>query len=360
MASPYRDRTAEFRSLSQTLQKIGGIAAVDHNHVQNGGVSKPPPPLSSRSEFNKKASLIGSGIHETSQKIVRLAKLAKRSSMFDDPIVEIQELTSLIKNDITTLNMALSDLQTLQNMEIADGNYSEDRVVHSTTVCDDLKSKLMGATKHLQDVLTARTENIKAHENRKQMFSKSPLRENPFQRQTVPVSEPPPWSSSSNASGNSPPPGPPSNGVQAGSQLRYIPNSVTVFNSMIPFIEPCKNRRRAAVDGTPSQHMEMSMLQQVVPRQEHYTQSRAVALQNVESTISELSGIFTHLATMVAQQGELAIRIDEDMDQSLSNVEGAHSSLLRHLNRISSNRWLLIKIFAAIIFFLVIFVIFVA
>ena len=50
------------------------------------------------------------------------------------------------------------------------------------------------------------------------------------------------------------------------------------------------------------------MLQQVVPRQESYSQSRAVALQNVESTISELSGIFTNLATMVVQQGELAIR----------------------------------------------------
>ncbi|XWS74830.1 hypothetical protein CRYUN_Cryun01aG0031500 [Craigia yunnanensis] len=130
----------------------------------------------------------------------------------------------------------------------------------------------------------------------------------------------------------------PSNGVQAGSQLR----------------------RRPAVDGTPSHHMEMSMLQQVAPRQEHYSQSRAVALQNVESTISELSGIFTHLATMVAQQGELAIRIDEDMDQSLANVEGARSALLRHLNQISSNRWLLIKIFAAIIFFLVVFIFFVA
>lgn len=67
-------------------------------------------------------------------------------------------------------------------------------------------------------------------------------------------------------------------------------------------------RRRPAVDGTPSNHMEMPMLQQVVPRQEEYSQGRAVALQNVESTISELSGIFTHLATMVAHQGELAIR----------------------------------------------------
>lgn len=77
MASPYRDRTAEFRSLSQTLQKLGGgISTVNHNnnHLQNDHVSKSLPSLSSRSEFNKKASLIGSGIHETSQKIGRLAK----------------------------------------------------------------------------------------------------------------------------------------------------------------------------------------------------------------------------------------------------------------------------------------------
>ncbi|TQD68951.1 hypothetical protein C1H46_045516 [Malus baccata] len=106
--------------------------------------------------------------------------------------------------------------------------------------------------------------------------------------------------------------------------------------------------------------MEMSMLQQVVPQQQDYTQSRAVALHNVESTITELSGIFTHLATMVAHQGELAIRIDDNMEESLSNVEGAHSALLRNLTRISSNRWLMIKIFAILIFFLMVFIFFVA
>lgn len=78
--------------------------------------------------------------------------------MFDDPTMEIQELTALVKNDVTTLNVALTDLQTIQNMEIAVGSYSQDKVVHSTAVCDDLKSKLMGATKQLQDVLTIRTE----------------------------------------------------------------------------------------------------------------------------------------------------------------------------------------------------------
>lgn len=78
--------------------------------------------------------------------------------MFDDPTIQIQQLTALIKDDITSLNMALQDLQTLQNLEMADGGYSEDRAVHSTTVCDDLKNKLMGTAKQFQDVLTTRTQ----------------------------------------------------------------------------------------------------------------------------------------------------------------------------------------------------------
>ena len=65
----------------------------------------------------------------------------------------------LIRNDITGLNMALSDLQTLQNMEIADGSYSHDKFGHYRAVCDDLKTRLMGATKQFdQDVLTVRSE----------------------------------------------------------------------------------------------------------------------------------------------------------------------------------------------------------
>lgn len=49
--------------------------------------------------------------------------------------------------------------------------------------------------------------------------------------------------------------------------------------------------------------------QQLVPLQDTYMNSRAEALHNVESTIHELSNIFTQLATMVSQQGELAIRL---------------------------------------------------
>lgn len=344
--SSYRDRTAEFRSFTATLRKIGGVgggAGISTVHSSRNDQSSAKPlaeenQLSSRSEFNKKASQIGLRIYEASQNISRLAKLAKRSSMFDDPTVEIQELTVLIKNDITALNTAVADLQILQNLEVADGNYSEDRVVHSNAVCDDLKNRLMGATKQFQDVLTSRTESIKAQENRKQIFSAGGSRQSPFQQPMKHNAQPSPWSNSSNASGNLQPTVGLPNGIQAGNELR----------------------RRLNTDSTPSNHMEMTMLQQVAPQEEEHSQARVSALRNVEATITELGGIFTHLATMVAQQGELAIRIDDNMDETMANVDGAHNSLLKHLHRISSNRSLMIKIFAVLIFFLLIFIIFVA
>ena len=46
-----------------------------------------------------------------SRRILRLAQLAKRTSMFDDPAQEIQDLTLVVKQDITGLNRAIEDLQ---------------------------------------------------------------------------------------------------------------------------------------------------------------------------------------------------------------------------------------------------------
>lgn len=56
------------------------------------------------------------------------------------------------------------------------------------------------------------------------------------------------------------------------------------------------------------QNQDQQQQQQMVPLQDTYMQSRAEALQNVESTIHELGSIFNQLATLVSQQGEIAIR----------------------------------------------------
>lgn len=84
--------------------------------------------------------------------------VAKRTSVFDDPTVEIQELTAVIKKDITALNTAVVDLQALCNSQNESGSLSKDTTNHSTTVVDNLKNRLMSATKEFKEVLTMRTE----------------------------------------------------------------------------------------------------------------------------------------------------------------------------------------------------------
>ncbi|KAI3454055.1 hypothetical protein Pfo_010718 [Paulownia fortunei] len=330
-----RDRTQEFLGIAERVKK----SFSSQNGPSSSGSKSEEPPRSAmamQSEFNRRASKIGFGIHQTSQKLAKLAKLAKRTSVFDDPTMEIQELTAVIKQDITALNSAVVDLQFLSNSRNESGQISTDTTTHSTTVVDDLKNRLMSTTKEFKEVLTMRTENLKVHENRRQLFSSSVSKNptNPFIRQR-------PLAAKSAASTLAAPPLPWANGGESSSQM--FPKNQVDGESQ-PLLQQQQNQQQ----------------QQLVPLQDSYMQSRAEALQNVESTIHELSNIFNQLATLVSQQGEIAIRIDENMDDTLVNVEGAQGALLKYLNSISSNRWLMIKIFFVLIFFLMIFLFFVA
>ncbi|XP_047966792.1 syntaxin-32-like [Salvia hispanica] len=328
-----RDRTQEFLGIAERARKSVSL----HNGPSSSGSKREEPPrsaLAMQSEFNRRASKIGLGIHQTSQKLAKLAKLAKRTSVFDDPTLEIQELTAVIKQDITALNSGLVDLQYLSNSR--NENTSSDTTTHSTTVVDDLKNRLMSTTKEFKEVLTMRTENLKVHDNRRQLFSSSASKShaNPFVRQR-------PLAAKASTSNSAATPLPWSNGTQTSSQL--FPKTQVDGESQ-PLLQQQQNQQ----------------LQQIVPVQDSYMQSRAEALQNVESTIHELGSIFNQLATLVSQQGEISIRIDENMEDTLSNVEGAQGALLKYLNSISSNRWLMIKIFFVLIFFLMVFLFFVA
>ncbi|KAG9153193.1 hypothetical protein Leryth_020596 [Lithospermum erythrorhizon] len=250
-------------------------------------------------------------------------------------------MTAVIKQDITALNGAVVDLQLLCNSQNDSGSISSDTTTHSTTVVDDLKNRLMGATKEFKEVLTMRTENLKVHENRRQLFSSNASKEqtNPFVRQRplankstpTAATSPPPWANN------------PASSSSSSSSSAIFPRN-HADNESQPLLHQQQNQQQ----------------QQMVPVQDSYMQSRAEALHNVESTIHELGNIFTQLATMVSQQGELTIRIDENMEDTLANVEGAQGQLVRYLNSISSNRWLMIKIFFVLVVFLMIFLFFVA
>jgi syntaxin 5 len=245
--------------------------------------------------------------------------------MFDDPAIEIQELTAVIKQDISALNQAITELQFVSANQSQASSSTKQSSDHTATVVDNLKSKLMGETKKFKDVLTMRTESLKTHQSRRQLFSAAGA--DGRSRDGASTSSSLPWANGGPAKG--------------------------LFSSKRRSGEPLLPTH------LPPSHQQQQQ-QQLVPGQDSFMASRAEALHSVESTIVELGDIFSKLAEMVQSQGEMAIRIDENMDETLTNVEGAQGALLKYLNRISSNRWLIIKIFFVLIIFLVIFVVFVA
>lgn len=324
-----RDRTAEFAAAAERVRKQLGAAPGPSSAAAAGAAAAPVAP----SEFARSAARIGHAIHATSGKLAKLAQLAKRTGMFDDPAQEIAELTAVVKQDITTLNTAIAELQQ-STRKGADNKHSVD---HNATVVDNLKSRLMSATKEFKDVLTLRQENIKVHNSRRSLFSATADS----------------TSAKEDAFGGGPSP------FRAGAGG----NGTGLFNRGAGGARG--SLQLSGKGGLPTHHAGGAQQQQqqqlaLVPAQDQYLQSRQEALQNVEHTIAELGGIFQQLATMVAEQGELAIRIDENMEESLQNVENAQTHLVKYLDTISSNRWLIMKIFAVLVVFLLVFVVFVA
>ena len=90
---------------------------------------------------------------------------------------------------------------------------------------------------------------------------------------------------------------------------------------------------------------------------ENFIRDRANAMQTVESTIVELGTMFNQLATMIKEQEEQIQRIDSNVDDVELNISEAHSELLKYFQSVTSNRWLMIKIFFVLIVFFVVFIV---
>ncbi|KAL8184240.1 UNVERIFIED_CONTAM: Syntaxin-5 [Gekko kuhli] len=296
-----QDRTQEFLSACKSLQS------------RQNGLQLNKPMLNAvrqRSEFTVMAKRIGKDLSNTFAKLEKLTILAKRKSLFDDKAVEIEELTYIIKQDINSLNKQIAQLQEFVK---AKGSQTGRHVqTHSNTVVVSLQSKLASMSNDFKSVLEVRTENLKQQKTRREQFSRAPVSAMPL--------------STSNLGG------------------------AAVLQD-----EP-----RRSGDVAINMDNQMSQQLQLINEQDSYIQSRADTMQNIESTIVELGSIFQQLAHMVKEQEETIQRIDANVEDSQLNVEAAHTEILKYFQSVTSNRWLMVKIFLILIVFFIIFVVFLA
>ncbi|XP_074642076.1 syntaxin-5-like isoform X2 [Tubulanus polymorphus] len=298
-----RDRTNEFMSAVKILQsRQGNGALASQNHRA----------LRQRSEFTQIARKIGKDIANTFSKLEKLTILAKRKSIFDDKPMDIQELTYIIKQDIGDLNKQIAKLQELSKAQKGlNGRHVQ---THSNSVVVALQSKLASMSNEFKSVLEVRTENLKQQKSRREQFSELTTM-TPYNR------------------------------TNQGSILLQ---------------DEATNSGQVSID---MDHVDRDRYQQqlqLIDEQDSYIQSRADTMQNIEQTIVELGGIFQQLAHMVKEQEEMVQRIDSNVDDAQMNVEAAHGEILKYFQSVTSNRWLMIKIFGVLIVFFIIFVVFMA
>lgn len=295
-----RDRTQEFLSACKSLQN------------RQNGIQVNKPSLSAvrqRSEFTLMAKRIGKDLSNTFAKLEKLTILAKRKSLFDDKAIEIEELTYIIKQDINSLNKQIAQLQEFVR---AKGSQNGRHVqTHSNTVVVSLQSKLASMSNDFKSVLEVRTENLKQQRSRREKFSQAPV-------------------------------------------------SATLHGTNFGDSVLLQDDARRSSDVTIDMDPRMSRQLQLINEQDSYIQNRADTMQNIESTIVELGSIFQQLAHMVKEQEETIQRIDANVEDAQLNIEGAHAEILKYFQSVTSNRWLMIKIFLILIVFFIIFVVFLA
>eukprot|EP00729_Bicosta_minor_P004651 gene4651-32280_t len=83
--------------------------------------------------------------------------------------------------------------------------------------------------------------------------------------------------------------------------------------------------------------------------EEEKRRERDKTTSTMESTISELGNIFKNLATVVQEQGETLQRIDDDVADTMDNVDLAHTEISKYLKSVSSNRMLILQILAILL-----------
>ncbi|KAJ4865293.1 SNARE domain-containing protein [Trichoderma breve] len=311
-----QDRTAEFKSVlaqaqrRQSANKVGSQRRSLLNDAQKSAANGDA--RARRSDFARKAAEIGRGISATMGKLEKLAQLAKRRALFDDRPVEINELTFVIKQDLSSLNQQIGALQTMSKQQHPKADQEGE---HNKNVVYLLQGKLTDVSVNFKDVLEARTKNIQASRSRTENFISS------VSQHAQPSLQ------------------------QSASPLYGTPNRAS----------PAPGNDTLSLNPGPMGDQQMLMMEEATTTNS-YIQQRGEAIEAIERTINELGGIFSQLATMVSEQSEMIERIDANTEDVVDNVEGAQRELMKYWSRVSSNRWLIAKMFGVLMIFFLLWV----
>ncbi|XP_063901100.1 syntaxin-5-like isoform X2 [Zophobas morio] len=315
-AVTFRDRTNEFSSTVKLFTQRKSKGPLKPCNT-SGGVTNPENNIQDIHSADKKelsfqnfAQLLRDDIENTTSKLEKLKLLTSKLTLFNDKPLEIQELTVIINQDLTSLTQQILRLQQSRNASIhSTPNKQEGE--HQVNIIAFLKDQVSSLSVDFKKTLESRTEVLRRQQERRTQFS-------------------PPASSLS-------------------SKLRHRDQRFIYLDA--PYSH---EDSPSAID------MGLADAQLLASPKKSYLDSRASAVEEISKTLHQLTGVFQQLGEILNQQMPDLERIDHNLGYAEENVSLAHTELLRYFSSISSNRWLMIKIFSILIVFFLIFTLFFA
>ncbi|CCW62675.1 unnamed protein product [Phytomonas sp. EM1] len=298
-----RDRTQELYVLFDTLRQSS--TPKDYTNGKSDA-------LRSNNEvqrFNRYAQAFSMDIANVSESISRLTKLISRQNVFEDQSAEISALTQVVKASLQRLHNDLDTLEELKRRSLESqrnsqgySSYEKDRFFSSGA-----SSHLQASQKH-SDVVVDTLKNRLAR-----------------------------------------------TGQQFRSTLQHQSMNIKTNASRRQFFTAVERPQtfESALFQDQEQHSQMQLAAGMGNAQ--YYRQRAEAVSEIETAVAEVGELFKDFTRLVHEQDEVILRIDSDVGSALDNVNAGTNELMRYLTSISSNRGLILKIFAIIFFFLMFF-----
>mmetsp|Transcript_29069 Transcript_29069/g.81344 ORF Transcript_29069/g.81344 Transcript_29069/m.81344 type:complete len:293 (-) Transcript_29069:40-918(-) len=289
----YKDRTNDF------LEFVCKISGSDRNALEKEVTATKIS--RGNTTFHGTAQRLARQIGQTAGKLKKLASLAKKKSLFDDPTVEINELSYVIKKDIRGLQVDLEEMERVYGK----GTRTQSET-HVSNVVGSLDSCLGKTVKEFSQILEERSHN---------------LQEQHKQRTTL-----------------------------VGADVS-APTSASLSYGAL-FEEASKGEELALVMDDTMQLQETEM------RQHHHQESQLTEVQNIERILVDLQGIFTKVNELIMDHDVVIGRIDRDIDDAADNVWQGHEEVMDYWRNMSMNRWLYAKIFMVLVVFITLFIVF--
>ena len=350
------DRTSEFFSTVTALKAHGGLAA-----------APAPAPLAEHSALHRASVEHARATKRAGRQVSKLRELSLQQGQFNNPGPRINELCGALKRELASLDAgmrALGEAAARVGSGGGGGGGEGPTSAHShwAAVVETLQGHLLGLTRGFQDALRARAATLQgcsgggapppaacAGGASSQHFSSFPpptpaappaaaaMHHSTWVPESLPEASPlfaPPAASQ-------PPPPPPHLRRRQGAAAAAPPLAYTLPSSSSSSFAPAPPPPHPGLSYGYSAQTLASMA---------HSRTRASDAQAVEGVIVELGGMFTRMASLVREQGDVLERIDADVVEAEGNVKAGQEELSKLYDSMQKNRGFILHMFGVLVF----------